>query len=133
MKRSSFCVAGRVLAAVMVLLSVLLLLVPVATAREFKLLYTFSGQDGETPRSGLIMDAAGNLYGTTFWVAPMEQAQFSNWHRIPTTRGARLSSTVSPAAPTATTPGPRCFLTSQEISTEQRCMAAPTELGPCSN
>jgi len=37
-----------------------------ATARTFTLLHTFSGgADGATPQSALIMDANGNLYGTT--------------------------------------------------------------------
>jgi hypothetical protein len=29
-------------------------------------LYTFNGSDGAMPESGLLRDAAGNLYGTTF-------------------------------------------------------------------
>ena len=29
------------------------------------ILHSFSGQDGQWPRSGLVIDAAGNLYGTT--------------------------------------------------------------------
>jgi len=34
---------------------------------EFKVLYTFTGgTDGRTPYGGLVLDAAGNLYGTTF-------------------------------------------------------------------
>ena len=35
-----------------------------------QLLYTFSGPDGEAPLAGLIMDAAGNLYGTTYFGGP---------------------------------------------------------------
>jgi uncharacterized repeat protein (TIGR03803 family) len=31
------------------------------------ILYSFDGQNGEAPRAGVILDAAGNLYGTT-WV-----------------------------------------------------------------
>lgn len=31
----------------------------------YTVLYSFSGSDGATPMGGLIMDAAGNLYGTT--------------------------------------------------------------------
>lgn len=33
-------------------------------------LHTFSGPDGFSPRSGLIMDAGRNLYGTTFSGGP---------------------------------------------------------------
>jgi uncharacterized repeat protein (TIGR03803 family) len=37
-----------------------------AQAQTFKVLYNFTGgADGENPSSGLTMDAAGNLYGTT--------------------------------------------------------------------
>jgi uncharacterized repeat protein (TIGR03803 family) len=31
-----------------------------------KVLYTFTGPDGEVPEASLVMDAAGTLYGTTF-------------------------------------------------------------------
>jgi hypothetical protein len=35
--------------------------------RKFQVLYTFSGRtDGGNPAAGLIQDAAGNLYGTTY-------------------------------------------------------------------
>ena len=43
-------------------------LTPSANGRwEEKVLYSFSGQDGADPQSALIFDAAGNLYGTTFY------------------------------------------------------------------
>jgi uncharacterized repeat protein (TIGR03803 family) len=32
-----------------------------------KILYTFQGPDGSTPEAGMIFDAAGNLYGTTYF------------------------------------------------------------------
>ena len=39
-----------------------------AAARTFHVLYTFTGgTDGAQPYSGLIQDASGNLYGTTFY------------------------------------------------------------------
>jgi uncharacterized repeat protein (TIGR03803 family) len=36
------------------------------TKGTFKVLYDFSGSDGENPVTPLVFDAAGNLYGTTF-------------------------------------------------------------------
>lgn len=36
-------------------------------AQTFTNLYSFSGPDGSTPTAGLVRDAAGNLYGTTFY------------------------------------------------------------------
>lgn len=51
------------IAAALFLLTLLLLL-PVQ-AQTFTVLHRFSGSDGEYPYSGLTIDAAGNLYGTT--------------------------------------------------------------------
>ncbi len=37
-----------------------------AQAQTFKVIYSFTGgEDGYLPRTGLTIDAAGNLYGTT--------------------------------------------------------------------
>ena len=39
-----------------------------AQAQTFSVLYSFKGQpDGDLPESGVIRDAAGNLYGTTYY------------------------------------------------------------------
>src|SRR5215467_9688355 len=38
----------------------------VAQAQTYKLLYSFHKTDGEEPEAGLILDASGNLYGTTY-------------------------------------------------------------------
>lgn len=39
---------------------------PNAQAQTFSVLHTFTGPDGLMPYSGVTLDAAGNLYGTTF-------------------------------------------------------------------
>lgn len=38
---------------------------PVAQAQSLKVLHSFSGSDGQNPVTGLVRDAAGNLYGIT--------------------------------------------------------------------
>jgi uncharacterized repeat protein (TIGR03803 family) len=43
----------------------LTLLVTAASAQTFSVLYTFNFTDGSGPNGGLILDSAGNLYGTT--------------------------------------------------------------------
>jgi hypothetical protein len=38
----------------------------ITTKGAFTVLYDFeAGSDGKNPRTGLVIDAAGNLYGTT--------------------------------------------------------------------
>jgi uncharacterized repeat protein (TIGR03803 family) len=39
---------------------------PVAGGKWKELLYSFKGEDGDSPSGGLTFDSAGNLYGTTF-------------------------------------------------------------------
>jgi uncharacterized repeat protein (TIGR03803 family) len=41
------------------------LLLTVASAQTFSVFYTFNFTDGSAPNGGLILDAAGNFYGTT--------------------------------------------------------------------
>lgn len=41
--------------------------ISLAQAQTFTMLHTFTGADGANPQSPLIADAAGNLYGTTFY------------------------------------------------------------------
>lgn len=49
----------RILASTVLLLSI-------AQAQQFNVLYRFSGPDGSRPDAGVVMDAGGNLYGTAF-------------------------------------------------------------------
>lgn len=44
-------------------------LIPLAEAQTFTVLYSFAGYptDGSSPGAGLLMDASGNLYGTTLY------------------------------------------------------------------
>ena len=63
------CPRGNIVLALVTILFAPLL----ASAQEFKSLYTFCSTstttvgctDGENPQAGLVRDAAGNLYGTT--------------------------------------------------------------------
>jgi uncharacterized repeat protein (TIGR03803 family) len=65
------CMQGRVAASVVRLLALVLLLVPSSSAQTFTLLYPFNSSgtlsDGGWPEAGVTRDAAGNLYGTTFF------------------------------------------------------------------
>lgn len=48
-----------------VVLALVLASVPVADAQSFQVLHSFTGGgDGATPTAGVVLDAAGNLYGT---------------------------------------------------------------------
>jgi uncharacterized repeat protein (TIGR03803 family) len=70
MKKNRFWTAfGRVLAVATVMLIIALMLAPGAwAANKYKVLYQFTGgADGKDPESALILDATGNLYGTTCW------------------------------------------------------------------
>src|SRR5579862_2481205 len=56
-RRSQVKLALRILA--------LTLLVTAASAQTFSVFYTFNFTDGSAPNGGLILDSAGNFYGTT--------------------------------------------------------------------
>ena len=59
--------ATSVALALQILLLATLVAAPSAQAQTFTVLYSFSGgADGAYPEAGLIRDAAGNLYGTTY-------------------------------------------------------------------
>ena len=59
---------GAASAALMIVIALPLVLAPDAgAASKYKVLHAFNGKDGgSTPYGGVIFDAAGNLYGTTY-------------------------------------------------------------------
>src|SRR2546426_277689 len=59
----SHAATSALAASVVFVLSVVAM--PSARAQTFEMLHSFTGLDGADPRAGLILDAAGNLYGTT--------------------------------------------------------------------
>ena len=56
--------------AIALMLVLVLFTLAAAQAQTFTVLHTFSGLDGLTPYSGVTLDAAGNLYGTTYGGGP---------------------------------------------------------------
>lgn len=49
-------------------MTVILILAPGSWAQNYKTLHAFTGNsDGGNPQDGLIIDPAGNLYGTTYF------------------------------------------------------------------
>lgn len=46
-------------------LVLLLMAAPLAQAQTFQVLHTFTGPDGAFPQAPVILDGAGNIYGTT--------------------------------------------------------------------
>ena len=64
---SSIPDAAAAALALLLLFATTILGVPQAHAQTFTVLHTFTGApDGALPEAGVTMDAAGNLYGTTF-------------------------------------------------------------------
>jgi len=52
--------------AIAIVLSLTLAAIPGAQAQTYTVLYTFNGEgDGANPNAGVVLDRAGNLYGTT--------------------------------------------------------------------
>src|SRR5271167_4814317 len=57
---------GAATAALVIAFLLIVVATQPAQAQTFKVLHNFTGQDGANPESGVTMDKAGNLYGTTF-------------------------------------------------------------------
>ena len=55
------------LVALAIVLTLALSAIQPAQAQTFTVLHTFTGVDGANPVGGLLLDAAGNLYGTTYF------------------------------------------------------------------
>jgi uncharacterized repeat protein (TIGR03803 family) len=71
----------------------------VDSAGKGTILFNFAGgSDGSGPQAGVILDSAGNLYGTTEFGG----TGFTNWTR----RATKRCCTASPAEPTENTPCP---------------------------
>ena len=65
--KKSWCWLGEVLTLIAVSLVLSLPYTSSAwAATKFKTLHRFKGKDGQSPYAGVILDAAGNLYGTTY-------------------------------------------------------------------
>jgi uncharacterized repeat protein (TIGR03803 family) len=45
----------------------MIIVTPGLSAQQFTPLVSFNGANGSTPNGSLVLDAAGNLYGTTFY------------------------------------------------------------------
>jgi hypothetical protein len=88
---------------------VLTILVSALSAQTFTILHTFAGDDGSSPYSGVTVDRAGNVYGTTkfggvancdlgcgvlFKLAP----QGSGWNFVPLYKFATRSDGYAPIA-----------------------------------
>lgn len=59
--------SNKVVVALSAVMITAALLLPQASGQTFTVLYTFTGAaDGRAPYAGLVMDNAGNLYGTTY-------------------------------------------------------------------
>jgi uncharacterized repeat protein (TIGR03803 family) len=60
--------AARAALALAVVLAPAIVATPSASAQSFSVIYSFTGgSDGANPSAGLIQDAAGNFYGTTYY------------------------------------------------------------------
>jgi uncharacterized repeat protein (TIGR03803 family) len=108
MKTNKFwTVLSKALAVITVTLVTALILAPSAwAASKYKVLYKFTGgADGSQPYAGLIFDASGNLYGTTYQGGPSGDGTVFKLTKNSEKAGAKACYIVSPAAPTEPAPG----------------------------
>ncbi len=66
-KTFSGILSGTTLAAIIAMVMLVSVTAPVAYAQTYVNLATFTGNNGTNPNPRLVADAAGNLYGTTFY------------------------------------------------------------------
>ena len=99
--------SGRLLRLLVIEVSLVLIISASSLSQTFSVLHTFTGDDGSSPYSGVTVDRAGNLYGTTrfggtraasTWVVALCS---SYRHKARGGRSCRF--TASPAPPTAST------------------------------
>ena len=101
MKSNQFWAAvSKALAAATVMLIVSLLLAPGASAADkYKILHRFTGRtDGGNPQESVILDTAGNLYGTTTQGGASGNGTVFKLTTTPTEPGRKACSIASPAA-----------------------------------
>src|ERR1700691_6034709 len=66
MRSKKPCSAAKSIFVIFVTLLLASIVVPAQTqATKFKVLHTFKGSDGASPMGVLVLDSAGNIYGTT--------------------------------------------------------------------
>lgn len=128
--KSLLPVAAIVVAATTVVFAAVL-----GAAPKERVLHTFSGHDGAQPDSTLIVDARGNLYGTTFGGADMNNTLCGSlgcgtvFELMPTSNGGwkRKVLYTSPAAAMGHIRKAPCFWTTLPIFTGLQRTGAPTE------
>lgn len=115
MNRTSFLNSKSILPSAILILAIVFVLAVVATpamqAQTFKVIHTFTGRgDGAYPYTGLTIDAAGNLYGTTTEAGTGSGVVFklthlgAGWIRVPLYRFVGGDDGANPQGRVALTP-----------------------------
>ena len=104
-------------------------LIQPAQAQTYSVLYTFTGEaDGGNPYGGVILDATGNLYGTTFVRGNVKGCGLFHgwaWSIRSTLPATKPCCTLSRAMPTEGNPtSATCFAITPATFLERPCMAA---------